>query len=256
VPLILIAFLVFFELEALRDRRLAIAAAALAAALPATLPFGSLVKGARVDSLALLPWSNTLISAAAVPLAMAVFAAVLATLILAPRHALPILVTLVAVNFVVIGSVASWQVRASADLLAADRTNQTWIDDAVGPNAEVAALWFPNGMACIPRSRWYTRELALWENEFFNRSIGTLYYVGKPLDPLREKRLVVERKTGLLHLGGPHASAPRYVAVGDEVRLDAPVAARDSQTRTVLYRPGAQTHVIAPAGCAAFSRAG
>jgi Dolichyl-phosphate-mannose-protein mannosyltransferase len=253
VPLILIAFLTFFERGELRRRRLAIGMAALAAVLPAALPFASLIKGARVDSLALLPWSNTLISAGVVPFAMAAFAAVLATFILAPRHSLPILISIVALNFVVIGSVANGQVRVSAQLIAHARTNQTWIDDAVGPKAQVAALWIPNGMACVPSSRRYWRELALWENEFFNRSIGPLYYVGKPLDPLPEHRAAVDSKSRVLRLGEGDTFEPRYLTVADEVALDAPVIARDRQTRTVLYRLDGPVHVISVRGCMAHT---
>jgi hypothetical protein len=252
VPLILIGFLVYFERKEVRARRLALVAAVLAVALPATLPFASLAKGARVDSLALLPWSNTLIPTAAVPIAMAMFAAVFATAIFAPRQTLPILIGVVALNFVATGAVASSQSALAARLLADVRSNQTWIDDAVGRNAEVAAIWFPNDMACVPKSRWYTRELQVWENEFFNRSIGPVYYVGRPLDPLPERRAIVAAGTGVLRPLGDERFTARYLAVGNAVRLDAPLVSSDRQTRTTLYRIDGPTHVIPPTGCAAF----
>jgi hypothetical protein len=254
VPLILIGFLAFFEIEGVRDRRLAIGAALVTSALPAMLPFAQLWKGARVDSLALVPWGNTLISAGAVPLVMTVFAAMLSAFVFAPRYFMPILIGVVVFNFLVIGSVANSQVRGSARLLADTRVDQTWIDDAVGPTAKVAAVWFPNRIACVPFSqvRWYTRELALWENEFFNRSLTTLYYVGEPLDPLPSDRLVVDRTTGALTPVGQGAFAPRYLVVGEEVRLDAPIVARNLQTRSVLYRVNGSARVIAPQNCGAF----
>jgi hypothetical protein len=248
----LIGFLAFFELEGVRDRRLALGAAIVAGALPAALPFSQLVKGARVDSLALVPWANTLVSAGAVPLVMTVFAAILSTLVFAPRHFMPILISIVALNFVVIGSAVAWHVRESARLLADVRIHQTWIDDAVGPSANVAAVWFPNRIACVPFSRWYKRELSLWENEFFNRKIGRLYYVGQPLDPLPSKRLVIDRATGVLTSVVAGDFVPRYLAVGEEVRLDAPVVARDRQTRTVLYRVRAPIRAIRPPNCPAL----
>jgi hypothetical protein len=256
VPLILIGFLAFFEIQGVRTRRLAFGAAIAATALPAALPFAQLVKTARVDALALVPWSNTLIPAGAVPLVMTVFAGLLATLVFAPRRLLPILIWVVAFNFIVIGSVAAWQVRGSARLLADVRVHQTWIDDAVGPTAKVAAVWFPNHMACVPSSRRYTRELSVWENEFFNRTMGRLYYVGQPLDPLPSDRLVVDRVTGVLAPAGKENFAPRYVALGEEIRLQAPVVARDRQTRTVLYRVSGPARIIPPHNCRAFAAAG
>jgi 4-amino-4-deoxy-L-arabinose transferase-like glycosyltransferase len=252
VPLILIGFLAFFELEGVRDRRLALGAAIVASALPAALPFAQLVKGARVDALALVPWANTLVSAGAVPLVMTAFAAILSTLVFAPRYFMPILISIVALNFVVIGSAVAWHVRESARLLADVRVHQAWIDDAVGPSAKVAAVWFPNRIACVPLSRWYLRELSLWENEFFNRKVGRLYYVGQPLDPLPSQRLVIDRAKGVLTSLGTDDFAPRYLAVGEEVRLGAPVVARDRQTRTVLYRVRGPVRVVPPPNCRAF----
>jgi hypothetical protein len=255
VPLILIGFLAFFELEEVRDRRLALGAAVAASALPAVLPFAQLVKGARVDALALVPWANTLVSKGAVPLVMTAFAALLSTLVFVPRRFMPILISVVALNFLAIGSAATWHIRESARLLADVRVHQTWIEDAVGPTAPVAAVWFPNSTACVPVSRWYRRELSLFENEFFNRNVRSVYYVGQPVDQLPSERLVVDRATRVLTPSGPGDFAPRYLAVGEEVRLGAPVVARDRQTRTVLYRVRGPVRVIPPANCRAFSNA-
>jgi len=257
IPLILIGFLAFFEIEGVCNRRLAIGAAVATCALPAVLPFAQLLDGARVDSLALVPWGKLLISPGAVPFVMTAFAAMLSALVFMPRRHLPILIWVVVVNFLAIGSAATSQLRSSTRLLADVRVDQTWIDDAVGRTAKVSAVWFPNRIACVPFSRvgWYKRELALWENEFFNRSLTTLYYVGKPLDPLPSDRLIVDRTTGVLTPFGKGAFAPRYLVVGEDVRLDAPVVARNLQTRSVLYRVRGSARVIAPRNCGAFGGA-
>lgn len=254
VPLILIGFLAFFEVEGARDRRSALVAGIVTSSLPATLPFAELWKGARIDSLALLPWGNTFISGGKAPLAMAIFATVLSAFVFAPRHFLPILVGIVALNFLVIGSAANSQVRHSAGLLGDVRVNQTWIDDAVGPTAKVTAVWFPSRMACVPFSQlgWYERELMLWENEFFNRSLTTVYYAGAPLDSFPSGRLVVDPHTGMLSSVGRKPFSPHYLVVGEEVRVDAPVVAHDLQTRSVLYRVHGWPRVIAPRNCGAF----
>ena len=47
---------------------------------------------------------------------------------------------------------------------------RNWIDRKVGSNAKVAAIWTGN-----------TDKFTIWENEIFNRSVGTVYATGPPL---------------------------------------------------------------------------
>ena len=57
--------------------------------------------------------------------------------------------------------------------------HRDWIDRTVGSNAKVAAVWTGN-----------TDKFTIWENEFFNRSVGTVYATGPPLPgrPSRRRR--------------------------------------------------------------------
>ena len=63
-----------------------------------------------------------------------------------------------------------------------------WIDRAVGPNADVTALWTGS-------SDRYT----IWLNEFFNRSVGRVFYTGTPLaGSLAQSPVNVDPRSGLV----------------------------------------------------------
>jgi hypothetical protein len=256
VPLILIGFLAYFDIDTARSHRLKLGALTIAAALPATLPFEHLVRGALPDTLALLPWANTSMDRGTVPFVMTAFAWVLAMLIFLPPRFAPILVFGVALNFYVIGAAARLDAHVGAQTLAKVRVDQQWIDDAVGPNAHVTAVWFPSSVACIPRSRLSAQAYGFWENEFFNRSVRRTFYVGRRLDGLPEERLILEPGTRVLIRPDGTRFSPSYVAVSDQVRLQAPVVAGDQQTRTALYRVRGSTRVVPPQNCRTFAEAG
>jgi hypothetical protein len=252
VPLVLIGFLAYFDVDTSRSHRLKLGLVAISAALPATLPFGRLVNGALPDTLALLPWANTSLDRAAAPFAMAAVAFALAVLIFLPPRLAPILVCAVALNFYVIGAATRLDAHVGAQTLGKVRVNQQWIDDAIGPNAVVTAVWFPSSVTCIQRSRSNVQAYGFWENEFFNRSVGRTSYVGRRLDGLPQERLAVDPKSLALVRPDHARFAPSYVLLGDAVGLQAPVVKRDEQTRAVLYRVSGSARVIPPKNCPSF----
>jgi hypothetical protein len=251
-PLFLIIFLAWIERGMPRPRALAIPAVALAALLPATLPYARLYGVGDVDALALLPWSTPLASRDAVPLLMAMFGVGVGMLfLLLPRRRSGVLLGIVVATFAITGIVSSWRAQVAARDLGGVRVHRDWIDAAVGARSEVAAPWLPNPVVCAPVQRWDLRQRALWENEFFNRSIRATYFVIEPPpDSLPARRLVLDPRRNLIAGGG---FAPRYVAVDDSVKLSAPVVARDSQTRTALYRVRGSLRLVALPHCGARS---
>jgi hypothetical protein len=255
-PLLLIAFLAWFELGSPKPRALTLAAAVIAAALPPALPFASLVHDSVVDALGMMAWATTFIRPGVVPLAMAVFSVTLASLfLLLPRRLTPILIFLAIVNVLMVGKTATVHAEASAGVLGSIRVHRDWIDAAVGPNADVAAIWFPGDVVCAPGSE-RVRRAAFWQNEFFNRSIRDVYYVVQPApDNLPAQRLSVRPTTHRLKPTHGARFSPRFLAVAEGVRIQAPVVAVDSQTRTVLYRFRPETSVVFPRGCPAFAPA-
>ena len=255
-PLMIISFFLWIDAGTPRPRRLAIGAAITAALLPPLLPFSDLVHGAVVDALALLPWATTILSASIVPFAMAVLAVALGLVFLfLPRRLAPLLIGGLALNFYVIGAHAAWHARDLGGALADVRVNRDWIDKAVGPQAAVAAIWFPNRTVCATATKGPPREDALWENEFFNRSVRRMYYVAQAApDNLPATRLFVNRRTHALARAHGNVFSARFVVVGEAVTLRAPVVARDLQTRSVLYRYGRAARVVFPPGCPNFAR--
>jgi hypothetical protein len=130
--------------------------------------------------------------------------------------------------------------------IGADRA---WIDEQVGPNARVSVLWNepgrPDGTA-PPRPA----QRVIWDNEFFNRSVTSLYAIGAagPESVPQEIRASVRRHLVVGRDGRVVRSA--YVLTCG-IRLDAPVVARDANTSAVLYRTDGviRVHAVGPSTC-------
>ena len=187
VPLLVIALLVWLDLGAPRRRRRALAAAAVVAALPLALPFDRfLVSDATADTLALLPWWRLVdagLDVAVLPvLAAAVAGAAAGLALLVPGRGL---LVVTAAAFVVTTAFAQFGARgmetAARDALEAGigAAHNDWIDRAVGRDAEVAVVW-----------SGHQRPQTVWQNEFFNRSVGPVLRRETPLPgDLREELL-------------------------------------------------------------------
>lgn len=179
-----------------RVRRAIIPAAVVAGALPVAIPFGKFVNtSVTSDTLGLLPWwwlqdqgihfGPLRLVALGVGLVAALAFATL------PRRYTVALAGLTAAYFVLTGLVAEngrhgVHQASVGGLWAGIRVaHYDWIDRRVGRGADVAFVWHYAGE---------TRPL--WNNEFFNRSIGTVYTVdgpdpadgGLPETPVRERR--------------------------------------------------------------------
>ena len=256
-PLLLIGFLIWFELGSQKPRGLTIFAAVVAASLPPTLPYAKLFQGSLVDALGVLAWATTLMRPTVVPLGMAVFSLTLAGLfVLLPRRFTPILIFLVALNLWIVASQAKLHAQAAAHVLGNGRVHPNWIDAAVGPDAEVAAIWFPSRVVCASQAERAKRSSAFWQNEFFNQAVRHVYYVVQAApDGLPAQRVSVDARTRLLiPMDGAQLSL-RFLAVGEGVRIHAPVIATDPQTRTTLYRFRRNAYVIPPRACPGFANA-
>ena len=180
-----------------RRRPLAIAAV-VAGVLPVFIPFGRFIKTSAVaDTLALLPWwwvQDHWIHLDQVRwAALAVALAAAALFFWLPRRYALVLPALVAGFFVVSAFVAEngrhgIHQASLGKLFAGIRTTHTdWLDREVGRDASIAYL----------RTGGATDE-ALWENEFFNRSLGPVYATDRTRQPrpaARDRRLAM-RRTG------------------------------------------------------------
>ena len=172
-------------------RRPVLVAAAVAGVLPVFVDYPRFIKTSAVaDTFALLPWwwvqdhwihigQVRWAALAAALIAAAAFAFV-------PRRFALVLPAFVAAYFVLTSYVVEngrhgiHQASLGKLWAGIQTAHPDWIDRAVGPNASVAIL----------RTSSMTDE-TIWENEFFNRSVGAIYYhhVERVPDPLPERAL-------------------------------------------------------------------
>ena len=236
-PLFFIALLAWIERGMPRPRAAAIAAI-LAAALPGALPYHTLIApSAESDTLALMPlwWlQETVVGINTISVVVVTVAAgiALAFLVISPRYAL-VLPALVLLWFVIaterIERFDHGFPKASVGALYQGITapKRDWVDAAVGRNADVAFVY--------SGSRPTEQPLTLWENEFFNRSVGPVYDLRQPsMGGLPETRLT-QRADGVLLARGAPVRQP-YVLTEEAVSLAGEVVARDRLKGMVVRR--------------------
>ena len=234
-PLALIALI---GLASFVPRRRAVVAAAAAAAglLPAAIPFKTLINTAIVsDTLALQPWwwlqdqGIHFGPLRFVALAAGVAAALL--FVFLPRPLAPVLGVATAVYLVLVGVVAEngrhgMRQASAGALFAGIRARHTdWIDRRVGADADVGFVWHYTGD---------TRPL--WDNEFFNRSVGDVFTVDgpDPADGGLPETPVREAAKGVLTSAGGHVPRVRYAV--SYVDIAGTLLARDAGIGLALYR--------------------
>jgi hypothetical protein len=235
-PLFLIALLVWVERGAPRPRFLAAAAVAAAALLPLTIPWDRFIEtGATSDTLALLPiWSafGSLLfdSIDATVLAGGVLAALL-FLLVPRRYALA--VPLATLLYFAVVSHNVWFgehgfKRASVGaLFQGIRTgDRDWIDDTVPEGETVAVLW--TGV---------TDRFIVNQNEFFNKRVGPVYFVGGPTPGgLAEQEVRLEPKSGAALLADGSPLEEDYVLAEGTLAPDAESVGREPALGLTLWK--------------------
>jgi len=235
-PFFIIALLVWIERGQPRPPQATVAAAAVAAALPGAIPFLSLLNiNSQSDTVGLQPWwflgdawaGRTSVSVAAVLVSVALGAGFLWL----PRRYASALTALVALGFL-----ATWlpvelwthsfpRLSRSAHAQGIGLHDNSWIDRAVGPNARVAVLYSGGD------------RLAVWENEFWNRSVARVYELGVHLGgDMPETNVSVDRRTGVVHDAQGVPIRERYVLSSTRVSLVGQRVAEDPAKQLVLYR--------------------
>jgi glycosyltransferase involved in cell wall biosynthesis len=235
-PLFLIALIVWIERGMPRPARAAGIAAALAAALPGVLPYERLIDTpAESDTLALMPlwWlAEHVIAISEVALVVVAVAVLLACVFLAapPRwaYALPVLVLawFVFANERVDDFDHGFVRTASAGLSTGlTLKHRDWVDRAVGRHADVVFVLPTSGL----------NANALWQNEFFNRSIRRVYDLGAPSPGGLPEAALTQRRDGTLIADRRPVHTP-YVLADEKSLLAGDVVARDPRIGTVLLR--------------------
>lgn len=255
-PLFFTWFMVWIDRKLPRPLPLALSAGIVAAVLPGLLPFEKLVVYSSGATLAFAPWVNGLLRWEHVPLAMTVVAAMHAAVFLRTRSGI-VALTVVLLGFYVVGTAARFQLERDAIRVSrlVDTRDADWIDRAVGPGADVSALWWSE-VGTSRRPQVY-RERAIWQSEYFNRSVRRVLYLDVPLQdslpatPLRYD----QRSRSLVELDGRQLRAA-FVLVDEDIELQGRLVTRNAETELALYRIDGVVKVRAFRDAALRARAG
>ena len=233
VPLLLVALVVWAVGLAGREWRLAGIGALVAAALPGAVPVaGALGVNTVNDAFGLLSiWvlrdKVTSVNGTAIAITLAAMAAA-GLFLLLPRRLAAVPVAAVFLFFVYGNhSVDFFTHNASLGSLKGgiQQQQKDWIDNAVGSSPDVAALFSGN--------RDY---VTLWENEFFNRSVGPVYNFIGPPDGLPQATVVPASKDGTLLAAGVTPVHARYAFADNTLLVKGKKVAEDAPLGLTVYR--------------------
>ena len=235
-PFFLIALLVWVDRGLPRPRWVAPTVAVACAALPLAIPFERFIEtGAISDTLALLPiWSayGSLLfdSIDATVLVGGILAAALFMFV--PRQwalALPAatLLFFAAISYNVWFGEHGFQQASVGALYQGIRVgDRDWIDKAVPADAKAAFVW-----------KGVTDRFAVNQNEFFNRRVGPVYFIGGPTPGgLAETEVAIDEATGEIRTADGRRVDARYVLTEDVISPDGVVVARDPGLGVTLWR--------------------
>jgi hypothetical protein len=233
-PLFCIALLAWVDLGAPRPAVLATAAAVASALLVMAVPLRFLTTSAITDTLMLLPlwslqdrvggdWTRVLGALLAIVLA--------AAFLFVPRRlalALPLAVLVLwalAIRPIWFGTHGLERFSRGALFQGIRTAQRDWIDTALPEGATAAFLWTGR-----------TDRLTVNENEFFNRSVGPVYYIDAPTPGgLPETRVRVDPRTGRVTLPDRTALHARYLLADSSFEPDGTPIAEDKGWGTKLW---------------------
>jgi len=236
VPLFLILLLAWVDRGAPRPRVVAPVAAAASAAFVLLIPFERFIDtSALSDTLMLLPWWSVQDHVGlewVAELAFVLAVALAALFVLLPtRYALALPLVVLAYYAAVFhpiwaGEHGVKQASAGAVFQGIRGAPRDWIDAALPPDAQAAVLW-------TGRADRFTVN----QNEFFNRTVGPVYYLRQPTPGgVGETRVRIDPRDGVMHLPGGMPLSVEYLLTDGSVTPDGDVVARDDLLGTTLWR--------------------
>lgn len=235
-PLFLIALVVWVARGLPRVWPAAAVAALLAGGLPGAIPYDVFANlGALSDTLALIPLWNIVffghIQAATLPALVIVCSLAAAGLFLVlPRRLAFLPIALVLGWFVLLQLPLERQINATSHGVLEQGLGgrREWIDEKVGGDARVAALWTGDG-----------NPMTMIQNAFFNRSVHpvlTLDGAAPPPGLVPQQSASIDPATGDVRAADGAPVQADYALAGPQVRLSGRQVARDPVTGLVLYR--------------------
>jgi hypothetical protein len=239
-PLLVVGLALCLDHGLRRRSRQAIGAAAVCVLLAAVIPVGHLRDNASLQAPSLVPWLLFRHG----QLALGIGAALAGLCFVRVRRrtgALWLVVGLLFAVGAILTSAISFVTGRSAKE-AGIGMSLSWIDDRVGSGSRVAILWSEPGSpssTATPRPA----QRVIWDNEFFNRNVRTVYSLGaKSPEPVPEIPVRVA-STGVVERADNSAPVRADYVLTCGIRLDAPVVAVDKQTSAVLYEVAGQLRV-------------
>jgi hypothetical protein len=109
------------------------------------------------------------------------------------------------------------------------RNARDWIDREVGTAPRVAAIWSNNNGQPF---------VTLWDNEFFNRSVGPVYNLKGSPDGPTQQTLGLDPESGLFRDPAGKVIRQPYVLTDWSLGIAGKTVARDEGTGMALYRVG------------------
>ena len=236
-PLLLIGLLVWIDRGAPRPRVYVIAAACIAAVLPALIPYDRFLQlKVRSDTLMIVPLWNLqdhvgLPRLDDVVLLGGIVAAAL--FVFVPRRYLLVLPAFVLLYFaaaiqpIQAGPHGMEQAAAGALFEGIRVPDRAWIDRAV-PDDDVAVLWTGK-----------TNRFTVNMNEFFNRKVGRVYTLGGPMPGgLPETPVRVDPETGEIRRADGSVVEEGYVLTDGTIAMDGDEVAADADLGLAVYGVG------------------
>lgn len=239
VPLFFVALVAWIARGLPRPLWAVAPAVAATSGLVATIPYGDFLNGTTAHStFSLVPlWSlqRDLSLAPNDILIVVALAGVAAGIVLAlvPRRLVLAMPAVVLVYLAVgQGPVEGITAKAAREELHAGigvtspdgKVDRSWVDRVAGPGADVAWLWSGED---IP---W-----PVWETEFFNESIGSVYSLEAPIDGLPQATVAIDDE-GFLRLPDGRAVRADYVLAPESVALAGALVAADGRIGPRLFR--------------------
>jgi Dolichyl-phosphate-mannose-protein mannosyltransferase len=239
-PLFFIALMAWIERGLPRPLALTGVGVALGAGLAALVPYDQLITTDVVhDAFALVPLLSLELKGTltaqnvGVAIGIAAIAGALVAVLVRPRFAwiLPAVV-LVYYGVIELRPIQRRIVAASQDALGGGITvRRNWIDHRVGAQTNVALL-VNGGLTALP----------YWENEFFNRSVRTVYTLAGPFDSLPREDLAATG-SGVLHDPAGKPMRHRYVLSNYQVVPAGTPLEQDKGTGMTLYQTAGQLRI-------------
>jgi Dolichyl-phosphate-mannose-protein mannosyltransferase len=239
-PLFFTALLLWIDRGLPRPRRATLAIVAVAVALPALLPYPSLI-GVQVqsDTLALLPWwwlQDHVITLGEIRWVVLGCALVLGLVFLRLPRRLALLLPAVVLAYYAVtlppienGRHGVREASLGALFQGITTGKRDWVDATVGRDARVAYV----------RSGRLDAQ-TLWQNEFFNRSVGPVYELASPLGGgLPATEVHVDRRDGAILTAADRPVHASYVLTDGSVSLPGRTLAWDKPKGLFLVHTSA-----------------